>query len=692
MNLKKIKEYKNFLFLSLFMTTNVLSADSLSMGYPERNVLNHHQVSNISVINPNGSGYVFFPMSPFGGQILFLANKNDWKGVRALYEGHILNGPENLLTPKCVKEAYAKSLFNLMMFEEANQFHLNCTAFLEEGKEFTCSNGRKMILAGSDLIKANEIIAKTVFKPLESEESLTEFLELLTKDPSSASRKSSPKKLRRETVNNKAIIEKKSIVPYSLSQKIPVPVIDLNKAEKLEKKIPQFLDLTLENGQDDSSIWDFERQDSLSDSDFLLSPNEDLYEERVSRKSKKQNDSKNCSRPKRKRQKVDIDSNGIDSKASYIPPRIGDEYQVLILDSYGDKEVPDEFRMGELMSSPEKSMEEIEPQMFSRKIIQKFNKLSIESSTGGEYFYLANLFHKGQGGINVDLERALDLYKISLTFLEVRRGQERDEEQEKQYNLIKERIASINGKSGDGDMLSEKVLKEKPKKKVLDKKRPAEKTLEKKEIKKIKSTYVDENKEILETAFSPEARDLHDEAVQNWSEGNSLGAFQCYKKASELGHLKSTYTLGRWYLEGINPCSVDHNKAYSYFKKAAKEGDAQSLFSLAYYHDKGTGGIEQNFKLAFTYYTQAEAAGSDEAICNIGVLYENGDGVAPSQERAVTYYKRASAKGVARAQYYLGLCYESGLGIDKNLEEARYYFELAAKQGYEEAIEALRTN
>ena len=70
--------------------------------------------------------------------------------------------------------------------------------------------------------------------------------------------------------------------------------------------------------------------------------------------------------------------------------------------------------------------------------------------------------------------------------------------------------------------------------------------------------------------------------------------------------------------------------------------------------------------------------GDEEAQFNLGILYNLGQGVAQSKERAAAWYRRSAAQGYAAAQFNLAVMFANGDGIPQNNALAYTLFDLAA--------------
>ena len=74
----------------------------------------------------------------------------------------------------------------------------------------------------------------------------------------------------------------------------------------------------------------------------------------------------------------------------------------------------------------------------------------------------------------------------------------------------------------------------------------------------------------------------------------------------------------------------------------------------------------------------------------LGLMYQEGQSVDQSYERAAEYYKAAARQGNADAQYNLGCLYSNGQGVERSYEKAREWFMKSAEQGNENAIKGLQ--
>ena len=105
--------------------------------------------------------------------------------------------------------------------------------------------------------------------------------------------------------------------------------------------------------------------------------------------------------------------------------------------------------------------------------------------------------------------------------------------------------------------------------------------------------------------------------------------------------------------------------------------------------ESGQGVAEKDAAEAAEWYRRAAEAGDATGACNLGYLYETGEGVEQSWDKAVSCYRQAAELGQARGQYLLGWCYEHGKGVAASTKRARELYEASARQDYKHAVEAL---
>jgi hypothetical protein len=129
--------------------------------------------------------------------------------------------------------------------------------------------------------------------------------------------------------------------------------------------------------------------------------------------------------------------------------------------------------------------------------------------------------------------------------------------------------------------------------------------------------------------------------------------------------------------------SKNYDKARGFFEKAAGLGHAPAQTSLGVLYANGLGGLPKDDREAARLFALAARQGDASAQSNLAFFYSQGRGGLPKDEReAVRLYKLAAAQGFAVAQANLGAAYSAGLGgLAKDDEEAARLYKLAAAQG-----------
>ena len=70
--------------------------------------------------------------------------------------------------------------------------------------------------------------------------------------------------------------------------------------------------------------------------------------------------------------------------------------------------------------------------------------------------------------------------------------------------------------------------------------------------------------------------------------------------------------------------------------------------------------------------------GDAEAQCILGVMYEDGEGVARDDAKAIYWYEKSAEQGYVSAQFLLAVMYKNEKGVAPNLTKAAYWYGKAA--------------
>ncbi|KAK4052830.1 hypothetical protein OIV83_002117 [Microbotryomycetes sp. JL201] len=120
-------------------------------------------------------------------------------------------------------------------------------------------------------------------------------------------------------------------------------------------------------------------------------------------------------------------------------------------------------------------------------------------------------------------------------------------------------------------------------------------------------------------------------------------ARELFTQAGQLGYPPSQFKLGSCYEYGSLTCPVDPRRSIAWYTRAAERGDAESELALSGW-----------------YLTGSE-----------GVLKQ-------SDSEAYLWARRAANKGLPKAEYAVGYYSEVGIGVRQDLEEAKRWYMRAA--------------
>jgi TPR repeat protein len=123
----------------------------------------------------------------------------------------------------------------------------------------------------------------------------------------------------------------------------------------------------------------------------------------------------------------------------------------------------------------------------------------------------------------------------------------------------------------------------------------------------------------------------------------------------------------------------------SFFCMQARQGNQDAQLFLGWMYSHGWGGVEKSVEDSLCWYREAAERGNDTAQLTLARIYEQGQGVEPSDVEAVTWYRKAADRGNAEAQFSLGQLYDYGRGVKESLVDAAQWYGRAADQGHVDA-------
>ncbi|MCQ2069689.1 MAG: sel1 repeat family protein [archaeon] len=159
-------------------------------------------------------------------------------------------------------------------------------------------------------------------------------------------------------------------------------------------------------------------------------------------------------------------------------------------------------------------------------------------------------------------------------------------------------------------------------------------------------------------------------------------AAKWYKMSAEKGYAEAQNNLASMYEEGKGVLK-SIPEAIRWYTKAADQDNTDACFNLAVLYLSQPA---EKHMLAHKYMVKAAETGDPEAQNLLGIMYDEGDGVEQSFEKAVEWFTKAAEQGHIDAQFNLAEKYEKGEGVEKSLETAAEWYGAAAEQDDEDAV------
>ncbi len=164
-----------------------------------------------------------------------------------------------------------------------------------------------------------------------------------------------------------------------------------------------------------------------------------------------------------------------------------------------------------------------------------------------------------------------------------------------------------------------------------------------------------------------------------------LKAFEWFMVAAKQEHVEACYYVGLYYQNGRG-VKQDIKQAVIWFEKAALKKDKDALYHLAMILIRQP---EKDYETIAKLLEQAAAQDHPNAQYNLAVMYQKGDGVEQSNQKALFWYEKAASKNLAIAQYNLGMIYFEGKLVEKDEAKAKELWQKAADQGLEAAVKLM---
>ncbi len=117
------------------------------------------------------------------------------------------------------------------------------------------------------------------------------------------------------------------------------------------------------------------------------------------------------------------------------------------------------------------------------------------------------------------------------------------------------------------------------------------------------------------------------------------------------------------------------------YERTCKAGDAAACYKLAVLYDEGKKGVKRSKQKAAALYKKACDMGKMGACYNLGRMYQHGEGVARDYKQAARLYKKACNNKLTYGCLGLGLLYVKGKGVGKDYDRASELFKSACDKG-----------
>jgi hypothetical protein len=176
------------------------------------------------------------------------------------------------------------------------------------------------------------------------------------------------------------------------------------------------------------------------------------------------------------------------------------------------------------------------------------------------------------------------------------------------------------------------------------------------------------------------------EAEELCASGQCAAAAVALTLAVDLGHLSSRALKAWMLIDGRECVDEDCDEAFELAKEGARLGchHCQGVLACCYKDGLRCRKDEaQSLELA----RKSSERNSRYGQFTLGMLYYYGEGgLVEDITQAIAFYQLAAAQGLDSAQFFLGACYDEGHGVAQSDDEAMRLYLLAAAQGHGEAM------
>ncbi|QOF71726.1 caspase family protein [Aminobacter sp. SR38] len=168
-----------------------------------------------------------------------------------------------------------------------------------------------------------------------------------------------------------------------------------------------------------------------------------------------------------------------------------------------------------------------------------------------------------------------------------------------------------------------------------------------------------------------------------YAQGDFKDALTELNAASDAGHVRASYLLGRLYQFGA-AVERDPAKAIPLFEAGAKRGDPYSQYALGKALVNGTG-VKADVARGMGLAERAAESGHTYAMNLLGTEYYLGRFVKKDYARALQFFQESAKREDVYGMVNLGVLYRDGAGVEKDLSRATELFEKARAKGHPSA-------
>jgi TPR repeat protein len=165
-----------------------------------------------------------------------------------------------------------------------------------------------------------------------------------------------------------------------------------------------------------------------------------------------------------------------------------------------------------------------------------------------------------------------------------------------------------------------------------------------------------------------------------YAQGDFKDALTELNAASDAGHVRASYLLGRLYQFGA-AVERDPAKAIPLFESGAKRGDPYSQYALGRALVTGLG-TKPDIDRGMAMVASAAESGHTYAMNMLGTEYLSGQHVAKDEARALKFITESSDRNDVYGMVLLGILYRDGAGVQKDTKHAAELFEKARAMGH----------